>query len=106
MGPARNSKGDAFRHAFEARVLARLGEFAPDFLLISAGFDAHLLDPVGGMRLNDADFAWITAALVEVAGRRRRPRRGADGGMSRGDPHMPRRWKFPPGRNYIYAAWR
>ncbi len=69
VGLVRNSKGEAFRAAFEARVLARLENFAPDFLFISAGFDAHLLDPLGGMKLNDADFAWTTAALVEVARR-------------------------------------
>ncbi len=69
IGLTRNTKGGAFRDAFEARVLARLDEFKPDFLLVSAGFDAHLLDPVGGMKLNDQDYGWISEALVDAARR-------------------------------------
>ena len=59
--------GDDFREAFEARILPALDAFAPDFLLISAGFDAHRRDPLAQLRLVEADFAWVTEKLVEAA---------------------------------------
>ena len=43
--------GDAFRDAFETAILPRLDDFAPDLLIISAGFDAHFRDPLGGLNL-------------------------------------------------------
>ena len=43
-------------------------------IVISAGFDAHHRDPLGGLRLTEADFAWITEKLVESAGRHCRGR--------------------------------
>jgi acetoin utilization deacetylase AcuC-like enzyme len=39
----------------------------PDFIIISAGFDAHRLDPLGGLNLVEADFAWATERLMEIA---------------------------------------
>jgi len=69
VGLAQGARGDDFRAAFEARILARLEEFRPDFLLVSAGFDAHRLDPLGDLRLEDADYAWVTAALADIAER-------------------------------------
>ncbi len=61
--------GDDFRAAFEARILPALDAFAPDFLLVSAGFDAHVRDPLAQLRLVEADFAWVTEKLVEAAGK-------------------------------------
>lgn len=61
--------GDDFRDAFEARILPALDAFAPDFLLVSAGFDAHVRDPLAQLRLVEADFAWVTEKLVEAAGK-------------------------------------
>ena len=61
--------GDDFRAAFEARILPALDAFAPDFLLVSAGFDAHARDPLAQLRLVEADFAWVTEKLVEAAGK-------------------------------------
>jgi acetoin utilization deacetylase AcuC-like enzyme len=43
--------GDAFREAFETVILPRLREFKPDFLIISAGFDAHTRDPLANLNL-------------------------------------------------------
>ena len=61
--------GDDFRDAFEARILPALDAFAPDVLLVSAGFDAHVRDPLAQLRLVEADFAWVTEKLVEAAGK-------------------------------------
>jgi acetoin utilization deacetylase AcuC-like enzyme len=59
--------GEDFRAAYVERILPALDEFAPDFLLVSAGFDAHLKDPLAQLRLLEADFAWITEKLLEAA---------------------------------------
>ena len=62
--------GDVFREAFESAILPRLDAFAPDLLILSAGFDAHYRDPLGGLNLNESDFAWVTERLVALAARR------------------------------------
>jgi len=59
--------GDAFREAFETAILPRLREFKPDILVISAGFDAHTRDPLANLNLVEADFAWVTKKLMEIA---------------------------------------
>jgi len=59
--------GDEFRVAYETRILPALDAFAPDFLLVSAGFDAHLKDPLAQLRMVEADFAWVTGKLLEAA---------------------------------------
>ena len=56
-----------FREAFESRILPALHDFAPDFLLISAGFDAHRDDPLAQIELTEADFTWVTEKLMEAA---------------------------------------
>ena len=58
---------EAFRAAFDGVVLPRLHEFRPDFLIISAGFDAHRDDPLGNLQLDEADFAWATRQLMALA---------------------------------------
>jgi acetoin utilization deacetylase AcuC-like enzyme len=59
-----------WRKAFEG-LLDKVDGFAPDLILISAGFDAHERDPLGGggQQLTEADFAWATRAIVDVADR-------------------------------------
>jgi acetoin utilization deacetylase AcuC-like enzyme len=59
--------GDPFKEAFESRILASLRNFAPDLVLISAGFDAHKDDPLANLQLTEPDFGWATAKLAEVA---------------------------------------
>jgi len=59
--------GDAFREAFLDRILPRLGAFHPDLILVSAGFDAHEADPLGGLRLLEVDFGDATKRLMEIA---------------------------------------
>jgi len=61
--------GAAFRRAWEAGILPALDAFAPDLVLVSAGFDAHRADPLAGLELEEADFSWVTARLVEAARR-------------------------------------
>ena len=62
--------GDTFREAMEVAILPRIADFAPDLIVISAGFDAHRRDPLGNLNLVEADFAWITRKLMEIAQRR------------------------------------
>ena len=66
--------GAKFREAFETRILPALDAFAPDLILVSAGFDAHLKDPLAQLRLVEADFAWVTEQLLEAAARHSRGR--------------------------------
>lgn len=56
-----------FREAWDAIILPALDEFKPEFLLISAGFDAHDADPLASLGLNEEDYAWITRRLMDVA---------------------------------------
>jgi acetoin utilization deacetylase AcuC-like enzyme len=59
--------GEAFRAAFENRILPRLREFQPELIIISAGFDAHMRDPLANLNLVEGDFAWATQKLMDVA---------------------------------------
>jgi acetoin utilization deacetylase AcuC-like enzyme len=64
---APGSGSGAFRAAWSDLLLPALDAFAPDMLIVSAGFDAHKADPLAQLRLETADFAWITAQLCEIA---------------------------------------
>ncbi len=61
--------GAIFREAFETGILPRLEAFRPDLVVVSAGFDAHRLDPLASLSLEADDFAWATRRLMEVADR-------------------------------------
>ena len=63
------SDGRAARRAVEEAWLPALEEFGPQMILISAGFDAHREDLLGGLALVEADYEWITAELMAVAER-------------------------------------
>ena len=66
--PQRAGAGDgAYAGGFSAALEALAERFKPEFVLISAGFDAHERDPLGGMRVTTEGFAWMTRALEEVA---------------------------------------
>jgi acetoin utilization deacetylase AcuC-like enzyme len=58
---------EEFRRGYVERILPALRNFHPDILLISAGFDAHARDPLAQIRLQTADFAWVTRELLDVA---------------------------------------
>ena len=59
--------GEAFRAAFENRILPRLRDFKPQLIVISAGFDAHMRDPLANLNLVESDFAWATQKIMDVA---------------------------------------
>lgn len=68
--PLRAGDGrEHFEEAFRSRILGQLRDFSPDFVMISAGFDAHERDPLGGLRLVEADFMWATEELANIARR-------------------------------------
>ncbi len=54
---------------FDAAVTPAVNAFAPEFVILSAGFDAHADDPLGGLRLLEDDFVWITERMLDVASR-------------------------------------
>src|SRR3712207_9060325 len=58
--------GDLFRDALESRILPRMVAFAPDLIVISAGFDAHWRDPLANLSLKEADFAWATGKVLDI----------------------------------------
>ena len=61
--------GTAFRAAWTRTILPALDRFAPELIIISAGFDAHAADPLAQLRVQTEDFAWLTGELVAAAGR-------------------------------------
>ncbi|HEX9490400.1 MAG TPA: histone deacetylase family protein [Stellaceae bacterium] len=68
--PLRPMSGSTeFRRAYDEFILPALEDFAPDFILISAGFDAHRRDPLAQLMLVEEDYAWVTERLVACAAR-------------------------------------
>ena len=66
--PLRAGDGSApFREAMNSVILPALDVFAPDLVIVSAGFDAHHRDPLGSLQLTEEDFAWVTLKLMEAA---------------------------------------
>jgi len=61
------SDGHAFRAAIDATWWPALAEFQPQFIIVSAGFDAHARDPLASLQLHEDDFAWITERIRDVA---------------------------------------
>ncbi|MGQ0800894.1 MAG: histone deacetylase family protein [Pseudomarimonas sp.] len=61
--------GVTMRHVYREILLPALNHFRPQLLLISAGFDAHRLDPLAGLNFNTEDFVWLTRELIHVAER-------------------------------------
>jgi acetoin utilization deacetylase AcuC-like enzyme len=59
--------GAAFRRAMERQILPAFADFRPGLVLVSAGFDAHADDPLAQLELTEADFAWVTHALCDIA---------------------------------------
>jgi acetoin utilization deacetylase AcuC-like enzyme len=62
------SDGAHMRGVYEDQVFPRLRAFAPDLMILSAGFDAHVDDPLAGLYWQTEDFAWLTAELCALAG--------------------------------------
>jgi acetoin utilization deacetylase AcuC-like enzyme len=64
--PARTD-GETFRAALEEHWLPRLDAFAPELIMVSAGFDGHAEDDMAHFMLREPDYAWITSRLREIA---------------------------------------
>ncbi|MES2034177.1 MAG: histone deacetylase family protein [Pseudomonadota bacterium] len=71
VGP--HSPREKWRKVFD-RLMERVDGFAPDLIIVSAGFDAHARDPLASQSLEAEDFAWATRAIVSVANRHARGR--------------------------------
>jgi len=68
--PLRPGTGSAaMRTAYETHILPALDAYAPEFLLISAGFDAHESDPLASLNWQTEDYAWLTRRLCDIADR-------------------------------------
>jgi acetoin utilization deacetylase AcuC-like enzyme len=66
--PLRPEDGSAkFRAAFDNVILPQLKKFAPELVIISAGFDAHRRDPLANINLEAGDFGWVTQKLMDIA---------------------------------------
>lgn len=63
----RGSDGEEFRRVVSDIWMPRLHEFKPEMILISAGFDAHYEDDMGGLKLLEKDYAWVTEQVQRVA---------------------------------------
>lgn len=61
------SGGAQFRAVWENRLLPAVAAAAPELIIVSAGFDAHLRDPLAELNLVEADFAWITHRICDLA---------------------------------------
>jgi acetoin utilization deacetylase AcuC-like enzyme len=61
--------GDVYQHAFDAVVEPLVAGFAPDWLLVSCGFDAHRADPLTGLSLSSGDYAALASRAVALAPR-------------------------------------
>ena len=66
---AAGSGSAEFRAAWADRILPALDRFAPELVMISAGFDAHRRDPLAGLQVETEDFAWLTGELQAIAAR-------------------------------------
>ena len=58
---------DEYTSLFNVRIMPELEEFKPQLLLVSAGFDAHRLDPLGGLEFTEATYFWLGQTLASVA---------------------------------------
>jgi acetoin utilization deacetylase AcuC-like enzyme len=66
---AAGSGGEEFRMAWADRILPALDRFAPELLIVSAGFDAHRRDPLAQLNLEVEDYAWLTRELLALSDR-------------------------------------
>ncbi|HET9703437.1 MAG TPA: histone deacetylase [Vicinamibacterales bacterium] len=61
------TRGDEIQRQYEEHVLPAIRGFKPDLLMVSAGFDAHEMDPLGQLRMTTADFGRLTKTLIGLA---------------------------------------
>ena len=72
------ASGGVFRAGMLGRVLPALEAFRPEMVFVSAGFDAHARDPLANLNFTEADFAWATERICDVADRHARGSRRLD----------------------------
>jgi len=65
----RGTRPEAYLAAYRARIQPAIAAFAPDVILVSAGFDAHVADPLGGLRLDDDTFETLTRDMLALCPR-------------------------------------
>jgi acetoin utilization deacetylase AcuC-like enzyme len=65
----RGTRADAYLAAYRARIRPAIAAFAPDVILVSAGFDAHADDPLGGLKLDDDIYATLTTDMLALCPR-------------------------------------
>jgi len=64
---AANAGSAEFRQGMIDRILPALSDFAPELVIISAGFDGHAEDPLAQLNFSDDDFTWVTTELMSIA---------------------------------------
>ena len=64
---APESDGSAMRRAYETHIFPEVDRFAPQLILVSAGFDAHAADPLAQLRWQTDDFRWLTQGICDLA---------------------------------------
>ena len=62
-----NSDGSYMRSIYREKVFPKIRSFSPDLILLSAGFDAHIDDPLAELKWEVDDFAWITREVCNLA---------------------------------------
>jgi len=67
MPLAPNDGSKSFRKAWSSLGLPAIHSFAPDLILVSAGFDAHQRDPLAQLEVQDSDYYWITREICDLA---------------------------------------
>jgi acetoin utilization deacetylase AcuC-like enzyme len=65
----RGTRPDAYLAAYRARIQPAIAQFAPDVILVSAGFDAHVDDPLGGLKLEDDTYETLTRDMMALCPR-------------------------------------
>jgi acetoin utilization deacetylase AcuC-like enzyme len=65
----RGTRPDAYLAAYRARIRPAIAAFAPDVILVSAGFDAHVDDPLGGLKLDDDTYETLTRDMLALCPR-------------------------------------
>jgi acetoin utilization deacetylase AcuC-like enzyme len=58
---------EQYREAFVEKILPKIDKFAPEFVIVSAGFDAHVDDPMANISLSTEFFGWMSARVMEIA---------------------------------------
>ncbi len=61
------TRGIEFRKLFAQKFLPKLEDFAPEFIFISAGFDAHAIDPLANLKFLEEDYYWLGKEIFELA---------------------------------------